>query len=83
MFVFAVLVVIRRKANDRGGVAVSTAGRLSRLRKEDILDVSRISAVVVDSSFLDDKKQSIWDLDDTVPILKVLTHEHEVPIYLY
>lgn len=62
---------------------MSTTGRLTRLKSEGILDLSKIAAVVVDSTHLDDKKQNIWDLEDTIPMLKTLTTEHEVPIYLY
>lgn len=49
---------------------VGTVGRVAKLIESKMLDPKTISAIVVESTFLDDKLQNVWDSKDAVPFLK-------------
>ena len=48
---------------------VGTVGRVAKLIENKMLDPKTISAIIVESTFLDDKLQNFWDSKDTVPFL--------------
>lgn len=74
-----------RKAVSSGqtNIAASTPGRTKKLLQEKILDYSNFGAIVVDSSYLDVKQSNVWDLEDTVDVLKTITDNCDAKIYLY
>lgn len=74
---------IKMVSSKRSSVAVTTCGRIKKLLVEKVIDRSNIAALVVDSSYLDSKVQSIWDLDDTVSTLRELIRDSPLQIYLF
>lgn len=62
-------------------VAVSTPGRFEKLRQLRILDYRRVSRVVVDSSMIDVKQRTVWDIDGTLELVAELSKRAR--IYLY
>ncbi|KAI9211269.1 hypothetical protein DS838_003858 [Geotrichum bryndzae] len=68
---------------------VGTVGRVAKLIENKMLDPKTISAIIVESTFLDDKLQNVWDSKDTVPFLKSILTSFEDDdkrrplIYLY
>lgn len=67
----------------KSAVAVATAGRINALLEKGILDPKRIQAIVVDSSYLNEKIQNIWDIDDTIPCLHKLVSSSGAKLHLY
>ncbi|ANZ76873.1 BA75_03600T0 [Komagataella pastoris] len=64
----------------------STTGRLTRLLEEEecTLTPDSISAIVVDSSYLDSKKISYWDDYKNIEVIKNLLKENKLlKVYLY
>ncbi|KAI3405831.2 hypothetical protein KGF56_001438 [Candida oxycetoniae] len=68
----------------RSRVLCCTPGRLIKvLNNEDSkLRKDEIKIIIVDNSYLDQKKQNIWDIAETVEVLKELTKKGS-KIYLY
>lgn len=64
-------------------VACSTPGRVQRLVDWKILDLKRVTKVVVDSSFVDVKQRTVWEIDGTVELVAKLAHQNNAQIYLY
>jgi protein CMS1 len=68
---------------------VGTVGRVAKLIENKMLDPKTISAIVVETTFLDDKLQNVWDTKDAVPFLKSILTSFEDDdkrrplIYLY
>lgn len=63
-------------------VAVSTPGRVRKLTAQKTLDINRVGVVVVDSTFLDIKKLSVWDLPETIPLISELAQKG-AKVYLF
>ncbi|RLV92558.1 hypothetical protein JA1_003072 [Spathaspora sp. JA1] len=61
-----------------------TPGRLSKIlsNEDSQLSPEEIKIIIVDNSYLDSKKQNIWDIQETCPILKSLTKQGS-KLYLY
>lgn len=68
----------------RSRVLCCTPGRLAKVleSEEAPLQKSEIKIVIVDNSYLDQKLQNIWDIKETVQVLKDLTSTGS-KIYLY
>lgn len=68
----------------RSRVLCCTPGRLVKVlnSKDSELSKNEIKIVIVDNSYLDTKKQNIWDTQETFEALKELTKEGS-KIYLY
>lgn len=64
-------------------LAASTAGRLKKLSDDGILDLSRVGAFIIDSSFLDAKTHSVWDIDEFVPTVKHLVDNSSAKVYIF
>lgn len=64
-------------------IAVSTPGRIFKLQELKILDAKRIKHVVVDTSILDSKQRTIWDIEGTVELVSELAHSNQAKVYLY
>lgn len=74
---------IKAIESKKSSVAVTTCGRLKKLLDKKVIDKSKIVAFVVDSTYLDSKVQSIWDIDDTLQSLKELIDETNLQLYLF
>lgn len=72
----------RRCLRSPAHVAVSTPGRVEKLVELKILDLKRVTRVVVDSTFIDVKQRTVWDIDGTVELVSQLAHQG-AKIYLY
>lgn len=68
----------------RSRVLCCTPGRLVKVLNSQDAELSKdeIKIVIVDNSYLDTKKQNIWDIKETFEALKELTKEGS-KIYLY
>lgn len=68
----------------RSRVLCCTPGRLSKvLNSEDSpLQPSEVKILILDNSYLDSKLQNIWDIKETIEVLKELTNAGS-KIYLY
>jgi len=62
-------------------VAVSTPGRIEKLHELRIFDYKRVSRIVVDSSMIDVKQRTVWDIEGTVELVSELAKRAK--IYLY
>ncbi|CAK9435524.1 uncharacterized protein LODBEIA_P02510 [Lodderomyces beijingensis] len=71
-------------ATTRSRILCCTPGRLVKLLndKDSKLRSDEIKIVLVDNSYLDQKKQNVWDIKETVEALKELT-KNGSKIYLY
>ncbi|KAA8915505.1 hypothetical protein TRICI_002354 [Trichomonascus ciferrii] len=70
--------------SSKNSIAVTTPGRIKKLMDEDVFQVDRVAAIVVDSSYLDPKNYHIWDDPDMFPVLKRLTESSKEPqVFLY
>lgn len=65
------------KADTRSmGIGVGTPARIQDLIKAEALMTSNLKRIVIDGSYLDQKKRSIFDMKEIfVPLLDLLTHE--------
>lgn len=63
-------------------IAASTPGRIRKLVTLGELDLKRITRVVLDSAFLDIKKNNVWDLAETIPLLSE-TSQHGAAGYVF
>lgn len=69
---------------NRHSLVVTTPGRIEKLVKKEIFDKDTVTAILVDSSYLDPKNYHIWDTKETIPVLKSLTQGQRNPkIYIY
>ncbi|EMG45581.1 hypothetical protein G210_4233 [Candida maltosa Xu316] len=68
----------------RSRVLCCTPGRLIKVLNNEDSELSKneIKIVIVDNSYLDTKKQNIWDINETFEGLKALTKEGS-KVYLY
>ncbi|KAI5969936.1 hypothetical protein CANMA_000976 [Candida margitis] len=68
----------------RSRVLCCTPGRLQKVLNspESQLQKDEIKIILVDNSYLDQKKQNIWDIKETFEVLKELTKQGS-KIYLY
>ncbi|KAI5951375.1 hypothetical protein KGF54_004449 [Candida jiufengensis] len=68
----------------RSRILCCTPGRLQKILINDdpVLTKDEIKIIIVDNSYLDQKKQNIWDIKETVEVLKSLTKDGS-KIYLY
>lgn len=64
-------------------VACSTPGRVEKLMEWKILDSKRVTKVVVDSSFVDVKQRTVWEIDGTVELVAKLVKQNNAQVYLY
>ncbi|ODV84034.1 hypothetical protein CANARDRAFT_29486 [[Candida] arabinofermentans NRRL YB-2248] len=70
----------------RSRLLASTPGRIEKIlnTEETTLQCSQIGAIVIDSSYLDSKMQNVWELKETVKVIKRITDEHpKTKVYLY
>ena len=67
----------------RSRVLCCTPGRLSKVlnSEESGLSKDEIKIVIIDNSYLDTKKQNIWDIKETFEALKELTKMDQNCIY--
>lgn len=65
-------------------VLCCTPGRLQKVynHEENVLKKEEIKIVILDNSYLDQKGQNIWDIPETINVLKDLTNSG-AKIYLY
>lgn len=73
----------RRCLRSPSQIAVSTPGRIFKLQELKILDPKRIKQVVVDTSILDSKQRTIWDIEGTIELVSKLAHSNKVKVYLF
>lgn len=68
----------------RSRVLCCTPGRLIKVLNSDDLELSKdeIKIIIVDNTYLDGKKQNIWDIKETPEVLKTLTANGS-KMYLY
>ncbi|EGW35174.1 uncharacterized protein SPAPADRAFT_131035 [Spathaspora passalidarum NRRL Y-27907] len=68
----------------RSRVLCCTPGRLAKVlaHEDSELQASEVKIIIVDNSYLDSKKQNIWDIPETFDVLKSLTKQGS-KIYLY
>lgn len=73
---------ILQKSSSR--VLCCTAGRLRKVYQSDsnVLKKEEIKIIILDNSFLDQKGQNIWDIPETIHVLRELTSSG-AKIYLY
>jgi protein CMS1 len=63
-------------AKTKVGIAVGTPARLLDLVEQEGLKTEELSTVVVDGSYLDEKRRGIWDMGDVFgALLRLLHHE--------
>ncbi|QNP95397.1 U3-containing 90S pre-ribosomal complex subunit-domain containing protein [Yarrowia lipolytica] len=67
----------------QASVGVATPGRLLRLLDSKVLTPKDIKAIVVESTYLDSKKNSVWDLEETIPAIKRVLDESDAKVMLY
>lgn len=67
----------------KASIGIATPGRLIRLLDSKVLDPKKIKAIVVESTFLDSKKNSVWDLDETIPAIKRVLDDSDAKVLLY
>lgn len=62
--------------NRRIGIGVGTPARIQDLVKAEALKTSNLKRIVIDGSYIDQKKRSIFDMKEIfVPLLDFLCHE--------
>ena len=72
----------RKALTSKRFIAVSTPGRIRKLIGLGELDPKRVSRIVLDSAFLDQKNSNVWDLAETIPLLSEIS-KHNASIYVF
>lgn len=66
----------------RIGIGVGTPARVQDLLKAEALKISNLKRIVIDGSYVDQKKRSLFDMREMfVPLLDFLSHQTLVQRY--